>query len=231
MLEEYIETLKKGSLFSGIDTSDISLMLDCLKPKTCAYRKDDYIVSDGEKLEAMGIILEGEALVIKENAAGNRVVMTLLHPGDMFGEMLVFSSTAIWPASVVAQKDARVMFLQRKKITGQCGKACYWHNSIIENMLKIISERALVLNKKVEYLTIKSMRGKIAAFFLEQYKKAGSRIFEIRMNRNDLADFLNVSRPSMSREMSRMRDEGVIDFHLSTIKILDLETLKGMCEL
>jgi DNA-binding transcriptional regulator LsrR (DeoR family) len=50
------------------------------------------------------------------------------------------------------------------------------------------------------------------------------------MNRQQLADFLNVSRPSMSRELSRMRDEGIIDFHLSAVRILDIERLKEYCE-
>lgn len=230
MLAEYLEVLQQNNLFKGIGKADLSVMFGCLKPRMDCYRKEEYIVSSGDKLEELGIILEGEALVVKENAAGNRVIMTTLHAGDMFGEMLVFSSTSSWPASVIAQKASRVMFLQRQKITGQCGKACSWHNSIIENLLRVISERALMLNKKVEYLTIKSMRGKISVFLLDQYKRAGNKTFELKMNRNDLADFLNVSRPSMSREMSRMKEEGVIDFHLSTFRIEDVEALKQMCE-
>ena len=85
-----------------------------------------------------------------------------------------------------------------------------------------------MLNKKIEYLSIKSIRGKISMFILEQHKKTNKLIFTIEMNRNDLADYLNVSRPSMSREMCKMRDEGVIEFHLSTIKIKDLDALKTM---
>lgn len=110
------------------------------------------------------------------------MIMTTLQPGDMFGEMLVFSSSSTWPASVVAQKESKVMFLQRQKITGQCEKACSWHNTLIENLLRVISERALMLNKKVEYLAIRSMRGKISTFLLEQYKKAGNKTFELKMN-------------------------------------------------
>lgn len=230
MLEEYAEILQKALLFKRIEKENLPVMLSCLKPKTAVFGKDDYIVTAGDNLDSIGVILEGEALVIKENAAGSRVVMTVLQAGDMFGEMLVFSSSSAWPSSVVAQKESKVMFLRRQKITGQCEKACSWHNMIIENLLRVISERALMLNKKVEYLTIKSMRGKICAYLLEQYKKAGNATFELAMNRNALADFLNVSRPSMSRELCRMKEEGVIDFHMSTFKIKDAGALMSMCE-
>jgi CRP-like cAMP-binding protein len=205
-------------------------MLGCLEPKLSTYKKNDFITIAGEKFESVGIMLEGEAVVIKENAAGNRVVMDLLKPGDIFGEVVVFAEDAVWPGSVVAQEASKALFIPRQKIIGQCQRMCPWHRMIIRNMLKIVSEKAMLLNKKVEYLTIKSMRGKIAALLLEQYRKTGQTTFVLPLNRNEMADFLNVSRPSMSREMRRMKDEGVIDFHLSSVRIKDIESLKEMVE-
>ncbi len=217
-------------MFDRIDVDDLNVMMGCLKPRICEYKKDEYIAIDGDKFESVGILLTGEAAIIKENVEGNRVVIAILMPGDMFGEMVVFSSNSIWPSTVVAQQDCKVLFLSRKKIIGECEKMCPWHRTLIQNMLKIVSERALMLNKKVEYLTIKSMRGKISMFLLDQYKKTGKATFVLPMNRNDMADFLNVSRPSMSREMSRMKDEGIIDFHMSTIKIKDIQALRSAAE-
>lgn len=89
----------------------------------------------------------------------------------------------------------------------------------------------MMLNKKVEYLTIKSMRGKISTYLLEQYSREGDVTITMPLNRNQLSDFLNVSRPSMSREMSKMRDEGIIVFHLNEVKIMDIESLKHMSAL
>lgn len=228
IFEEYIPTLAKVDLFKGIAGPDLRLMLDCLEPKLFEYKKNDYITIAGEKLESIGIILEGEAVVVKENAAGNRVVMALLKPGDIFGEVVVFTDDAIWPGSVIAQEMCKVIFIPRQKIIGQCHKLCHWHREIIRNMLKILSEKALLLNKKVEYLTIKSMRGKIAAFLLEQFRRTGKTTFVLPLNRNEMADFLNVSRPSMSREMRRMKEEGVIDFHLASVRIKEIDVLKEM---
>lgn len=230
ILETYASILDKVSLFEGIERTDLMTMLSCLEPKLSLFQKNDFVAIAGEKFESIGILLEGEAVIIKENAAGSRVVMDILQPGNIFGEAVVFVEDPVWPGSVVAQEACKILFIPRQKIIGQCHKMCSWHREIIRNMLKILSEKAMLLNKKVEYLTIKSMRGKIAAYLLEQYRKNGKATFELPLNRNEMADFLNVSRPSMSREMSRMKNEGIFDFHLSTFRIKDLEALKRMVE-
>lgn len=230
MLKSYASTLAKVSLFAGIESADLTTMLGCLEPKLSNYQKNDFITIAGEKFESIGIMLEGEAVVIKENAAGNRVVMDLLKPGGIFGEVAVFAENSVWPGSVVAQEASKALFIPRQKIISQCHKMCPMHQTIIQNMLIIVSEKAVMLNKKVEYLTIKSMRGKIAAYLLEQYQKSGKALFELPMNRHEMADFLNVSRPSMSREMGRMKEEGIIDFHLASVRISNPEALKRMVE-
>lgn len=226
MFAAYLGALKKVGLFQGVATPDLLTMLGCLEPKLTSYQKNDFIAISGERFESVGIMLQGEAAVIKETAAGNRIVIDLLEPGALCGAEVVFTKEPVWPNSVVAQKASKVLFVSRQKILGQCYKVCLRHRLIIENMLRIVSEKAMLLNKKVEYLTIKSMRGRIATFLLDHYRKTGRTIFTLTLNRNEMAEFLHVSRPSMSREMGRMKEEGVIDFHLSTIRIKDLKALK-----
>lgn len=230
MYEKWVDVLSNTLLFQEIQTKYLSPMLQCIRPKINDYDKQEYIALVGDEFKGVGIILSGTASVIKENAAGNRFIISLLGEGDIFGEMAVFSSLNEWPASVQAQEPVTALFIPGEKIVGNCPNACMGHKQLIMNMLTIISEKALLLNRKVDYLSIKSMRGKVCTYLLEQYKKNDSLIFMLPMNRNELADFLNVSRPSMSREMSRLRDEGVIDFYMSSIKIKDLEALKKMAE-
>lgn len=226
MIENYIYTLKKNKLFDSISPSDLKTMLKCLNSGIREYNKNEYIALAEDKFDSVGIIVKGGAAVVKEDLNGNRVIMALLKPGDMFGEMAVFSNKPVWPANVYVQEKCTVCFIPSAKIVSACSNACGWHTILIQNLLRTISEKALMLNRKVEYLTIKSMRGRICAFLLEQYKRTGETTITLSMNRNELADFLNVSRSSMSREMCRMRDEGIIDFHKSTFKILNIEAFK-----
>ena len=223
-------SLAACQLFAGIDSEELKIMLECLNPAVRSFKKDEYLSVQGDDLYGLGVLLEGEAMVAKENAAGERVILAVLGPGDLFGETAAFSGAGKWPASVIAQGDCKAFFLPPEKITGNCQKQCPSHRRLITNMLRIVSDKALALNKKVEYLTIKSMRGKISAFLLEQYEKQGSATFLLPLKRNEMAEFLNVTRPSLSREMCRMRDEGIIDFHQSTIKIKDLEALRDSIE-
>ncbi len=226
MLKETDKELRKSTLFRGINDEELSNLLNCLNPKIIEYKKNDYIAVAGDRFDSIGILLKGEASIIKENASGSLTIVDILKPGDLFGEVLVFSDQSFWHSTIQALKDSRVMFLTREKILGECKNVCPWHKMLIQNMLRIISEKALILNRKVEYLTMGSIRGKVSRYLLEQFRKTGKTTFTLPMNRKELADFLNVSRPSLSREMARMRDEGIIDFHMSTVKIVDLEKLK-----
>lgn len=205
-------------------------MFCCLKPKVNTYERNELVTIAGEKYTGLGIVMSGQVVVTKENAAGNRVILAVNYPGEMFGEMSAFSGDGVWPVSVVARAACTVMFLPAGKIICNCERLCASHRQLITNMLEIVSGQALVLHRKLEYLTIKSLRGKISTFLLEQYKEANCTTFTISMKRNELADFLNVSRPALSREMCRMRDEGVMQFQGNSIKIKELEALKEMVE-
>lgn len=224
------ETLLKVDLFGTIDIEALRDMLTCLKPKTQCYDKNEVIAIAGEPFKGVGIVLTGEVLITKDNAAGNRVVMAKLGPGNIFGEMIAFTPVRKWPATVQALEESCIMFLEPDTIVGTCERGCSSHRQLVYNMLKIVSQKALVLNRKVEYLAIKGMREKIATYLLEQYHNCGKMTFMVPLNRNELADFLNVSRPSMSREISRMKDEGLIDFYKSSFKIINLVLLKECIE-
>ncbi len=226
MYEKWEKMLNNTDLFQGIKIEELDILLKCLRPRIRSYKKNESIANFGDSFKGLGVILEGSVMVIKENLAGNRFIMAKFEKGNIFGEMLAFSDQKIWQVSVQATEDATVLFMESEKITGTCERDCPWHTMLIQNMLKMLSKRALMLNRKLEYLSIKGMREKISTYILEQHKLEGKMTFMIPLNRNELADFLNVSRPSMSREMARMKDEDIIDYYKSTIKILNLEALK-----
>ncbi len=230
MYKKWLKSLSACALFEGMNTDELSSVLTCLKPKVCSFKRNKWVAVEGEPLTGLGVVLAGDVVVTREGAAGNRVIIAVDGPGEMFGEMAAFAEKVVWPATVVARGACEVMFLPCEKIVGSCEKSCASHKLIITNMLKILSSKALMLNRKVEYLAIKSMRGKVSTFLLEQFKKQGKLTFIMPLKRNELAEFLNVSRPSLSREMSKLRDEGVIEFHRASIKIKDLDVLRMLAE-
>lgn len=227
MYEQWQETLLKVELFGEITQEQLDGILICLKPKIIQFKKNENISIAGEAYAGIGIVLAGEILVSKENAGGNRVILAKLPSGHIFGEMIAFSNINVWPATVVALEDSAIMFIEPYRIIGTCEKVCASHTTLILNMLKIVSKKALMLNRKVEYLAIKSMREKISTFLLEQYLMTNKSTFMIDLNRNELADFLNVSRPSMSREIAKMKEEGIIDYYKASFKIINMDLLRA----
>lgn len=219
------EILIDSLLFSDIERKDIGTMLSCLNPKEESFSKGEFIAQAGQPMKGLGLLVNGSLSVLKESINGNRIIINILKPGDLFGEMAVFSNKRVWPASISALANSTVLFLSPDKIVGRCANACSFHRQLTLNMLKILSDKAMQLNRKVEYMSIRGMREKLCTYFWEQYREQGSFLIHLPMKRNEMADFLNISRPSMSREMGRMRDEGIIDFHLSTVKILNPEKL------
>ncbi|RNC28586.1 MAG: cAMP-activated global transcriptional regulator CRP [Candidatus Dichloromethanomonas elyunquensis] len=230
MYEKWLKPLSECALFEGIPKDEMLVILQCMNLSIHEYKKNDYLTIAGEAFFLIGVVVEGTVALTKETASGNRVMIGLLEPGEMFGETAAYSGNKSWPVTVIAQTKSTVMFFPNDKIVGCCDKVCANHQRLIMNMLKVVSNRALMLNKKVEYLSIKSLRGKISTFLLEEFKKHGNMTFQLNLNRNELADFINVSRPSLSRELCRMRDEGLIDFYSTAIKIKDFDALKDFSE-
>ncbi len=223
-----VKALEKCELFEGFDTGQLVSVLKCFDLKLNSYEKGDFIVRAGEKYTGLGIIAAGNALITKENAAGNRVMMGSISEGELFGEVIAFSGREVWPASVQAQSACKAMFIENNAIVSPCSQVCSFHTQLIRNLLRIVSVKAVMLNRRVEYLSLKSINSKIASLLLEHMEKTGSNTFRLPMNRNEMADFLNISRPSMSREMGIMRDNGIIDFQKEAIKILKVDKLKEM---
>lgn len=226
MIDNYIEILLNVPLFKGVGEEELSTFLQCIKPSIKQYKRNDIITIQEQKQDVFGIILDGELSINKQGVDGDNNIVTILKKGDMFGEISLFSNNKIWFATVISQSSSKVAWFNGDKLLTTCTSACTVHNRIILNIVKIIATRAMMLNKKIEYLTIKSIRGKLIKYILEEYKKNNSLVFRADYKRQELAQYLDVSRPSLSREFARLRDEGIIEFYKETVKIVDLDRLK-----
>jgi CRP-like cAMP-binding protein len=230
MEQRYLERVSSTILFNGIDIKDIPHVLDCLDYKIIDFKKNDYIVRINETYQGVFIMLDGEAAVVRESYNGSRVIVNVFNLGDMFGEAVAFCGAANWPATIQALSDCTMMTVHPEKILNMCNRACTFHKVILANMIRVVAKKACDLNRKVEYLMLRSINGKLSKFLLEQKEKSGSLTFKLPLNREKLADFLNISRPSMSRELGLMRDNGIIEYYRDSIRIKDEAKLRALLE-
>ena len=226
MYQEWIGTLGSCILFNSIAKESLKIMLDCLKPRVSKCKQREIIVAYGQPFQGIGIVASGEVALTKETYAGNRIVMGILGAGEIFGETVAFSDIKVWPMTVIAQEDGILLFLPPEKIAGPCSNICASHSTLIMNMLKILSNRASMLDKKIEHISAKNIRGRISSYLLDLYHYQNSNTLIIPMKRHELADYLNVPRPSLSREMGLMRDTGIIEFDRSHIDIKNIFALE-----
>jgi CRP-like cAMP-binding protein len=226
MFTEWIDRLRGNALFAHIDADELNRMLTCLRPRVTRYRKNEIITAGGSDYDGMGIVIAGEVLVTRENAAGDRLIMQKLKAGSLFGETFAFAGVDAWPVTIVAATDCVIGLMTSDKIVGSCPNMCVGHRTMIRNMLGIVSKKAVDLNRNIRYLAMKSIREKICAYLLDQSALFGSASFDIPFNRDELAEYLSVSRPSLSRELGYMRDEGLLDFHRSSFVIRDPAVLR-----
>jgi len=230
IFDTYVNVLLKCVLFQGIKADEIAQMLGCISPRSVEYAKGELIAQAGAPLREIGVVFAGAVAVTKETALGERIVLNKIQAGGIFGEVAALADSQRAPATIFSLEKSAVLYFLPEKILSSCQKVCPWHRQLTMNLVHLVADKALYLNRKIDYLVIKSMRGKLSTFLYEQYSKMENLNVTLPFNRNELADFLNVSRPSMSRELGRMRDEGILSFSGSSFRILNLEKLKIYAE-
>lgn len=210
-MNNFLEILSGCPLFDGIEQSDLNSMIVCLEGKTLDIAKGNPVLPEGSPARYVGVVLSGTVQVVREDYYGNRSIMTMLQPGELFAEAFSFAGIDTMPVSVIATKDSKVLLLDCRRILTSCSNSCHFHNVLMKNLLQGIARKNLALSQKIRYMSQKSTKEKIMAYLSDQAKQHGSREFVIPYDRQALADYLGVERSAMSAEIGKLKKSGQID--------------------
>ena len=213
IITNYGYILEKSQLFKGIDIIKIKEMLHCLDAKIIHFKKNEYIFHSGDSIRCLGLMLEGNALIIQEDFWGSRNIISGIHPGQSFAESYACSPNSVLTISVAAESDCAVLFLNASHILTVCPESCEHHNRMIRNLLADIALKNLHFNEKLTYLGQRTTRAKLLSYLSSESQKHKSFEFDIPFSRQQLADYLFVERSGLSAELSKMKKEGLLDFH------------------
>lgn len=205
-------------LFENVSNNEVLELLKCIGIKTKVFRKNAFILKAGSKIDYLAVILGGNAVMSKTDSFGKQTVIEKLKMNDIFGHNIVCCGLEKSPVDIVAENECEVLFLPFEKVVTPCEKLCPYHLQLIKNVMKMISKRNSLLNDKIDIIGQKTTRDKILAL-LETYRN-GQRVFTIPYSREEMAKFLCVDRSAMSRELCRMRDEGILKFSKNHFEIL-----------
>lgn len=227
MFTPWLDLLGESRLFEGMERDGLDQLLQESGAVVGDFRKNEIIALEGTPLEGIGFILEGSVTVGKDTVSGDRMMIARLGPGEIFGEVAAFAGKN-WTATVLTEEGAMVLFLPPGQLKSFHGKASEGKYRLVLNLLHMVSDKALLLNEKIEILALKGIRRKIARYLLIHHQRTGRTRFDLPLNRKLMAEYLQVSRPSLSRELIRLKEEGVIDFTGSSFLIKDVDLLGSM---
>lgn len=211
--------LDRISLFDGITNIERTSLLNCLQANTKTFVKNQIVLQAQETISYVGIVISGTIQIIKEDLFGNRTIITNITEGNLFGEAFACSKTKTLPVSVLAVTNSVILMFDYKRVLTSCPSSCSFHSKLIENMLRILAEKNILLNQKIEYLSKRTTRDKLITYFSAQATEQKSNTFTIPFNRQELADYLCVERSAMSAELSRMKKEGYLTYQKSTFTL------------
>lgn len=212
-MEDFLWILRNSRIFSGIGEDEIEEMLRCLSARQKNFQKDAFIFRAGDTTEAMGLLLKGSALIVKDDFWGNRNLLSTVRPGQAFAETFACSAGTAMMVSVIAESDCEVLFLNIRRILTTCPAVCSHHSRMIRNLLSELAEKNLAYNEKLTHMTQRTTRRKLLSYFSAEAQKNNSFEFDIPLSRQQLADYLSVERSGLSLELSRMKKEGLLDYH------------------
>jgi len=229
-MDAIIQKIKENQLFNGLNLEEINKVITCSNALIQKFEDNQMIFEKDDIIKNIGIVLEGEFNLVSQKFNGSRVIVTTLTFNDLFGEALIFSTAKTSPYDLISSGESKALFIPKDFFIDMCPNSCNFHKKLIDNMLSILSDKIIMLNNKMKILNAETIKSKLAVYFLSIYKKTNKLSFEMPMKRQELSEFLNVTRPSLSRELSNMQDDNIIEVYRSSVKILDLERLYELSE-
>ncbi len=222
--------LKGNHLFHGIDVVDIVHLLRCFEPLQTKVKRGDFFAYHQDANTSIHLLLRGQVLLFVETKEGERSIRGLVNPPQMFGEVAAFGRDKRWPVHVQAKKDSLIVSIPAHKLVYRCTMGCKEHNQMVYNMLEILSDKARGLNRQLELVSAGSLRQKLSTLFLQWQKEEGLSSFTLKMSIQETADYLGVARPSVSRELSHMKRDGLIDAEGKVYRIVNQEEIERLAK-
>lgn len=128
--------------------------------------------------------------------------------------------------SGIATETSRILYLPKKTVL----HLCQINENFLFQFLKFLSEKSFTLSSKIKIISLKNIRHKISKFLLIQYDKYKTKSIELNMTKEEWANLLGVQRPSLSRELIRMKEDGLIDYDYNFVYIEDVNKLKNIIQ-
>ena len=219
-MDKNYRILYETGLFGGIEEADLVSMLNCLHTREVQYGKGEFIYQEGDVIQEAGIVLEGTVNVQQDDFWGNCHIISVVQPGNIFGEAYACLGNEKLQITVRAETDCRILFINLQKAMHVCKNTCRFHQKLVKNLLYSIARKNLNLTTKIQHTSRRTIREKVLSYLSDESRRNESSYFTIPFTRQQMADFLAVDRSALSKELSKMKQDGLIEFERNQFHLM-----------
>ena len=219
-MEQHLSLIEKSPLFRGVAKDDVLPLLQDLKVRQKHYKKGEFLFYSGDPVTYIGLVLEGSVHINQEDYWGNRNILSQIPQGFFFGEAFACLPEAPATVDVVAASDAVIIQIYVANVLHGGHLLTPAEAQFTGNLLGLMAEKNRLLTEKMRYLTQRSTRQKIMLYLSNLARDKGASTFSLPFNRQQMADFLSVDRSALSAELSKMKKDGLIDYHKDQFSLL-----------
>lgn len=206
--------MNTSPLFRGFSEQELQQMRDsCMHGRS--YEKSGVIFRTGDIIHEIGIVQAGSVNIENTDLWGNRSILSNVGRGQVFGETYAMCGEPMM-VDAVAAENSEILFLRLDILMDENQP---WYGRIMSNMLRVSVQKNLELSSRIFFTTPKTIRGRLLAYLSAMSVKCGSTTFQVPFDRQQMADYLNLDRSALSKELGKMRDEGLIEFYKNTFRL------------
>lgn len=213
--------LQRSPLFRTFQVNEIGIILTGLPHQVRKYRAGVMIAMSGEIVNALMLVMRGTAKGEMVDFAGKVIKIEDIPAPGALAAAFIFGKGNRFPVNVVSVTDTELLIIHKEDFL----RLLMQHDRILVNFLDMISNRSQFLSEKIKFLNLKTIKGKLAQFILQR-SGGEKRVIVLEMTHNDIADYFGVARPSVSRALGEMEEEGLIEVNAKVIRILNKEKLE-----
>ena len=211
-----INLIRSTTLIKSLSGEDILTNLKSGKFKVTSYKKSSVVHFDGERCSKLEIILSGKVVVDRIGESGNLLTISEFYNDDILGGNLLFSKYPCYPMTVLTQLPTDILEIDRETLF-----ELFCNNPIfLRTYLELTSDRAFILGNKIKHYINKTIRESIMNYLNYESKIQNSNRIKLNTTKKSLAEKIGVQRTSLSRELAKMRDDGLILFDTDSITLL-----------
>ncbi len=204
--------IKDTVIFQGMSEKEIEDALEGLNAVTKKYRKGSIILHAGSATKSMGLVMEGSVTIENNDVWGNKTILSHVEKNEFFAETYGLLADEPMLVDVVANENCHILFLAIGTLNRSIMNQKSWTAKIVSNLLTISTHKNLMLSGRSFHTAPKTIRDRVMSYLNSMSIQKGTTEFDIPFDRQQMADYLNLERTALSKELRKMKNDGLIDF-------------------